>query len=390
MSRHGTVVDWHRVRYSIAKVGVYQLHVALRQGGTELPGSPFRLVVSAGPASALSTKLPSECLPLSGVVCASVAEEAEEEKRMAKSERSARSSFSKGVAESAAAAAAAIEAAAGGGGGGGRRGSSTKEQMKQHRASHEELKVDASALVRMRRRGCTITLQALDNMGNLCTSGGARVTCNVSGSEKRQDRDGRDGARSGARDESAADAAGLVECVALDLEDGTYLLQWTAKCSGLFEAHILIDGLHILGSPTPLRLLADEIDLARTELRGDGLANATAGKATTFDILCHDRFGNATRPGELSRFELAMLAADDATGIGAGDDGAGKKKAKEETTVGDLTLRWKEAPPYQHESKWVEESQVRPRSSPFTLESLSSTSPPPSFSAVSLSSRPKR
>ena len=39
-----------RGRDSIARVGTYDLHVALRHGGTELPGSPFRLTVAAGPA----------------------------------------------------------------------------------------------------------------------------------------------------------------------------------------------------------------------------------------------------------------------------------------------------------------------------------------------------
>ena len=47
--------------------GTYWLHVGLRQSGTQLPGSPFLLSVFAGPASALSTALPSESLPLQGV-----------------------------------------------------------------------------------------------------------------------------------------------------------------------------------------------------------------------------------------------------------------------------------------------------------------------------------
>ena len=48
---------------------MYELHVALRHTGTELPGSPFQLKVTAGAACALSTSMPLACLPLSGMAC---------------------------------------------------------------------------------------------------------------------------------------------------------------------------------------------------------------------------------------------------------------------------------------------------------------------------------
>lgn len=46
----------------------YKLHVALRHDSAELPGSPFYLTVSAGPASAVATTLPTAALPLTGRV----------------------------------------------------------------------------------------------------------------------------------------------------------------------------------------------------------------------------------------------------------------------------------------------------------------------------------
>ena len=65
---HGQIHETHKVHYSIAMCGMYKLHVALRHERVELPGSPYLLHVSAGPASALSTRLPEDALPLAGVV----------------------------------------------------------------------------------------------------------------------------------------------------------------------------------------------------------------------------------------------------------------------------------------------------------------------------------
>ena len=65
---HGQLVETHKVIYSIAMTGTYRLHVGLRHDGIELPGSPFLLRVSAGSASALSTALPADSLPLQGIV----------------------------------------------------------------------------------------------------------------------------------------------------------------------------------------------------------------------------------------------------------------------------------------------------------------------------------
>ena len=64
----GQLIESHRVHYSIARCGKYWLHVALRHDGTEIPGSPFLLRVTAGPAKALATSLPAACMPLHGIV----------------------------------------------------------------------------------------------------------------------------------------------------------------------------------------------------------------------------------------------------------------------------------------------------------------------------------
>ena len=46
----GQVVDKHKVSYSVGKVGRYLLHVRLRNHAAAVPGSPFALTVTPGPA----------------------------------------------------------------------------------------------------------------------------------------------------------------------------------------------------------------------------------------------------------------------------------------------------------------------------------------------------
>ena len=199
----GQLVETHKVHYSIAMCGIYKLHVGLRHEGIELPGSPFLLHVTAGAASALSTRLPPEAMPLNGVV--------------------------------------------------GSEG------------------------------GCELLLQACDKMGNKCTLGGANVSCFSSNKEK------------------------PVETDVVDNDDGTYLLRMRSKFSGSFDTYVTIDGLDVLGSPAPMRLLSDNPDLTQTELEGVGLKKATAGKSTTFTLRFKDQYGNAADPGNHMVFEMCLL-----------------------------------------------------------------------------------
>lgn len=64
----GQLVRVHTVHYSVGLAGKYRLHVGLRQQSVALPGSPFELEVAPGAAYAPSTRLPTEQLPLRGVV----------------------------------------------------------------------------------------------------------------------------------------------------------------------------------------------------------------------------------------------------------------------------------------------------------------------------------
>jgi hypothetical protein len=64
----GTLVDAHKVHYSIARAGRYMLHVRLHKEGRPLPNSPFALTVVPGPAHPAFTMLSTKGQPLRGNV----------------------------------------------------------------------------------------------------------------------------------------------------------------------------------------------------------------------------------------------------------------------------------------------------------------------------------
>lgn len=57
---HGKLHETHKASYSVGVAGQYLLHVRLRKQARALPGSPFLLMIKAGPAFAMSTTLPKE------------------------------------------------------------------------------------------------------------------------------------------------------------------------------------------------------------------------------------------------------------------------------------------------------------------------------------------
>lgn len=64
----GQVVDKHKVSYSVGKVGRYLLHVRLRNHAAAVPGSPFALTVTPGPAHYSSTVFAPTEKSLTGIV----------------------------------------------------------------------------------------------------------------------------------------------------------------------------------------------------------------------------------------------------------------------------------------------------------------------------------
>lgn len=133
--------------------------------------------------------------------------------------------------------------------------------------------------------GCRVRLYARDKMGNQCTSGGAKIVCNCTSQS--------------------------VNAEVLDQNDGSYILQWSSKDSGVFEVSVTIDGIPINGSPTSLKLVSGSPDLTKTVVSGSGLGKIQAGKPTSVLLKLLDEHENvaiappsfqfglkAIRPGE--------------------------------------------------------------------------------------------
>lgn len=182
---HGRLVELHQAHFSVGVAGTYELHVALRHDrdstivSTPLPGSPFTLTVLPGAAHPLSTEMP----PLEPALLGEV-EPSDD--------------------------------------------------------------VELAALLQLKyepMKGCTLLLPSRDKMGNLCTSGGANVTCGVV-----------EGSYSVAEDaeEEPTDKDPDVHARSIDLGDGTYSLRWWAFAACKCEVWVKIDGLHVLGSPAPV------------------------------------------------------------------------------------------------------------------------------------------
>ena len=300
----GQVHETHKVHYSIARTGTYRLHVGLRHDGVELPGSPFLLQVTAGPASALSTSL----LEPSGHKWMRVG---------AERPRDGAELFHAKLAE------ALVKGMRFG-----------KEQWQEFEipmlSEHSfirgaddayyqpvvEQKDQLSGIVG-EHGGCKIKLRTRDKMNNQCSSGGAAVTCYCKAQQ-------------------------TVETDIQDEGNGSYILSFHSKHSGNFAIHVAIDGIDVKGSPTQLRLISDTPDLSQTEASGEGLEQATAGKPAHYAIKCKDKYGNPADPGNSVIFEMALLKAVEAT----------ETKSASKAEKANIADRWKTAKP--HEYEWSE------------------------------------
>ena len=128
------------------------------------------------------------------------------------------------------------------------------------------------------RYGCRMTIASSDQMGNACIAGGANMQCWCTSED--------------------------VKCRTTDNNDGTYLVEWHSMIAGAFDVSITIDGKHLQGSPTSIRLSSTVPDLSKTELSGPGLTRAIAGRAALVRLKFMDQYSNPT--SVTGKFEFAM------------------------------------------------------------------------------------
>ena len=138
---------------------------------------------------------------------------------------------------------------------------------------------------------CTCTLHVVDRMGNRCVTGGAGIVVDIE--------------HGGDKMHAKVD----------DNDDGSYKLSWRGTVSGTYTTRIRIDGVHVHGSPTPIKMFSGPPDVPKCEITGAGLKTALAGQAASVSIICKDRFSNSlsseSLQGQELKFGLALLQATD-------------------------------------------------------------------------------
>ena len=132
---------------------------------------------------------------------------------------------------------------------------------------------------------CSCTLFVSDKMGNRCVTGGAPIIADADSPD--------------------------IQAQCTDNANGSYTLQWRGMVSGTYKTQVRIDGVHVIGSPTTIKMLSGPPDVSKCELAGSGLKTALAGQAATVAITCKDRYANLLNADSLSgaalSFGLALL-----------------------------------------------------------------------------------
>ena len=116
-------------------------------------------------------------------------------------------------------------------------------------------------------------------MGNLCVHGGADISAKLGRGGKDVDKD-----------------AEAVELSVVDNSDGSYQLKWKGKTAGSYPVDVLINGAHVIGSPTQLIVGSAEPAVEQMTVSGLGMSKAIAGTDAQLHISVADRFGNRFEP----------------------------------------------------------------------------------------------
>ena len=190
---HGQLVETHEVHYSVGASGKYLLHVYMRQTAEPLPGSPFALTVAAGRPHPLGTRLEPS---LAKVLPKSSATSAQPPPTKAPAPAPTR----------------------------------TPAGSPYGRVPHNWQPPPQQVVAPPPPDGWIgcLRLRSRDKMGNLCAVGGADVTC-------------------GCEDAN-------VKAETIDNQDGTYELKWTTSAPGIYSVEVKMEGIHVQGSPTLMRI----------------------------------------------------------------------------------------------------------------------------------------
>lgn len=117
-----------------------------------------------------------------------------------------------------------------------------------------------------------------DMLGNRCRKGGSNIVMQIS---------------KGAR----GDAESSVHCEVVDNGDGIYELKWRSIKAGVFPIDVLMDGSHVMGSPTELQVRSAMPAVEKMAVSGIGISKAVAGNEAELHVRVADRYGNEFEAG---------------------------------------------------------------------------------------------
>ena len=301
LGHKGLPVATHKVHYSVGLAGHYLLHVRVHGQPTDLPGSPFPLVVRPGPAHALATRMPEEMLPLRGFF-----------ERWKPPSGDLKEAFQQAYRQHSSSGIRLVSNAFGDSHAFGAHDqdlvgdrapafSPARPRPKPFRASHE------SAV----RAHCAIKMQSRDKCGNACSEGGAKIEI---GRIPRRDLRKRSDGRASATNADTCSFNGAtpdsLHSSVTDCGNGLYTLEWWSVAGGEFDVYVKIDGLHVIGSPSLLVLASDEPELSKAVLRRLP-AKGEVGKPLSFGCQLVDATGNPAIPGKHQRFGVSLVTAAD-------------------------------------------------------------------------------
>lgn len=92
--------------------------------------------------------------------------------------------------------------------------------------------------------------------------------------------------------------------------DGTYTVEAVLCAAGLHSLAVSLAGVHVRGSPVPVRVVAARVSPQATLSSGLGLYGAAAGEAATIELVVRDAYGNRCAPARdecVFELELAPL-----------------------------------------------------------------------------------
>ena len=80
--------------------------------------------------------------------------------------------------------------------------------------------------------------------------------------------------------------------VVTDLQNGTYGAEYVVKRAGAYLIEVKLGGVHVMGSPFQVSVLAGKTSARASTAQGAGLRTSVAGTPSSFEVIARDDFGN--------------------------------------------------------------------------------------------------